>query len=297
MWVQKVPGGGVADLAYSPGGETLYTLDNGGWLTAWDLISRGNRRLAHVEFPTGCPLQIAAMADGRTVATRGAVITFWDARTGRELGRLALPWQNHAQVRPDGRVYYREFGSREIVSWNFQTGKLLTSFDFPEWLSQVVHTFEISPDGRLVCLVIYQGAHPVLYQVGNGTELCNSVNINSSARTYQATFSPDSRLVAVFSKQPDRISLWDVRTRTMRVIGILCDQSHGVFAWNPTAPVFAALNPDHVLTLFSVATGERLRSLDFDLGPSVLSVAFSPDGLTCAVGGSDNQFAVFDVDL
>jgi hypothetical protein len=27
------------------------------------------------------------------------------------------------------------------------------------------------------------------------------------------------------------------------------------------------------------------------------TVAFSPDGLMCAVGGSERQFAVFDVDL
>ena len=38
-------------------------------------------------------------------------------------------------------------------------------------------------------------------------------------------------------------------------------------------------------------------SLDFALGKYVTCAAFSPDGLTCAVGGSNKQFAVFDVDI
>ena len=61
--------------------------------------------------------------------------------------------------------------------------------------------------------------------------------------------------------------------------------------------MFAALNADKVLTLFGLDTGDPIRSLDFALGRSVRCVAFSPDGLTCAVGGSNKRFAVFDVDL
>ena len=38
-------GGGVTGLAYSPDGRTVYTLDAGGWVTAWDVASRAGKRL------------------------------------------------------------------------------------------------------------------------------------------------------------------------------------------------------------------------------------------------------------
>jgi WD40 repeat protein len=70
-----------------------------------------------------------------------------------------------------------------------------------------------------------------------------------------------------------------------------------LFAFNPTLPVFVGLNAKKVLTLFSTGTGEPIRSLDFALGKKVKCVCFSPDGLTCAVGGSNKQFAIFDIDV
>jgi hypothetical protein len=69
-----------------------------------------------------------------------------------------------------------------------------------------------------------------------------------------------------------------------------------IIAFHPTAPMFAAVKSRRELTLFRLDTGEIVRSFDFGIG-FVESVCFSPDGLTCAVGGSNKQFAVFDVDL
>jgi hypothetical protein len=68
-------------------------------------------------------------------------------------------------------------------------------------------------------------------------------------------------------------------------------------AISPTSETFAALNPQRQLTLFSLRSGEAIRSFDFALGATVQCLCFSPDGLTCAVGGSNKQFAVFDVDV
>jgi hypothetical protein len=40
-----------------------------------------------------------------------------------------------------------------------------------------------------------------------------------------------------------------------------------------------------------------VRSFDFEQGSRVRCACFAPDGLTCAVGGSNGRFTVFDVDL
>ncbi len=319
MWVQKVPGGGVAHLAFSPGGETLYTLDTGGWLTAWDLASRGSRRLSRIESQDGWfSSRIYALADGETVVTRMDVVgyweatlnqdgtiaeppvvfTLWDVTTGQVLTRLNPPGLHqgsHAQVLPDGRLYYLGPGSKEIMGWNLRTESPEPSLGIREMTSDIF-SFKLSTGGQFVCTLFQGNGPPVLHQVVTGTELRNPLPINGIANAYKISFSPDDRTVALFSTPPPRISLWDIRNRTIRAAGIPSDLPVQ-FAWNPTTPMFAALNPNHMLTLFSSDTGEPLRSLDFALGRSVRCVAFSPDGLTCAVGGSNKQFAVFDVDL
>jgi hypothetical protein len=71
-----------------------------------------------------------------------------------------------------------------------------------------------------------------------------------------------------------------------------------MWAVHPTLPMFATRDPNGHVGLFSFETGEALRTFDFAVGKSTLrSVCFSPDGLTGAVGGSNKQFAVFDVDV
>jgi hypothetical protein len=71
-----------------------------------------------------------------------------------------------------------------------------------------------------------------------------------------------------------------------------------LWAVHPALPIIATRNAESHITLFSLDTGEPLRALDFAVGTStVRCVRFSPDGLTCAAGGSNKQFAVFDVDL
>jgi len=94
-----------------------------------------------------------------------------------------------------------------------------------------------------------------------------------------------------------RIHVWDIPTRKLRAGPVQSLHPGTITAFHPTAPVFAALDAEECLTLFSLEDARPLRSLDFALGTQVQSVAFSPDGLTCAVGGSKRQFAVFDVDL
>jgi hypothetical protein len=92
-----------------------------------------------------------------------------------------------------------------------------------------------------------------------------------------------------------------------RVEKIECDRPYWMLAFHPTVPVVALRRRDGLLSLVSLETGEELRTLDFDAGKQppqqsprfspVICAAFSPDGLTCAVGGSNKQFAVFDVDV
>ena len=66
MRIQKVPGGAVTHLAYSPDGRRLYTLDSGGWLSAWDTATFAGGRIAHGPWAkTNFPRGLYALADGK----------------------------------------------------------------------------------------------------------------------------------------------------------------------------------------------------------------------------------------
>lgn len=84
-------------------------------------------------------------------------------------------------------------------------------------------------------------------------------------------------------------------------------------AWVPARPMIGApgglaalsFSPDSqlllsgsqvgVCSLHDVVTGSVVASFEWGIGP-IHSVAFSPDGLTCAAGGEKGQVVVWDVD-
>lgn len=134
-----------------------------------------------------------------------------------------------------------------------------------------------------------------VYDWGDGPGLQNPRALGAAAD--EVRFAPDGRTLAVFSGR--EVLMWDVSRGVSRgkPATLAPQPPDATFAFHPVAPLFLALDRARHLTLFSADTGEPIRSLDFGLGKRVACVAFSPDGLTCAVGGSNRQFAVFDVDL
>jgi WD40 repeat protein len=306
MWVQKVSGGGVMAVAYAPDGGTLYTYDRSGWVTAWDTAARRGRRLpvncggaSYWHVPT-----LSVLADGRLLTVAGAIVT-WDTTTGKERSRVERPelllaqqWRN--RVYPGGRIYSVHQTQTAIAGWNVTTGEpepLLTSSAF----ATTVCVFDLSSDGKRV-VFSYGGGPTVLFERGAGPELQNPIKLPAlDGSATRAQFAPDGRTLAFATNQTSRkvpeAILWDVRAGRPRADRVRCWTGSDVFAFNPVFPLFAGLGPEGVLTLFNLESGEPIRSLDFALGRRVRCVTFSPDGLTCAVGGSNKQFAVFDVDL
>lgn len=299
MWIQKVPGGGVVRLAYAPDGGTLYTLDAGGCVTAWDVAARRPHRLGRTaQRPLSLHAHLCTTADGRLLVSRAGDFRVWEVASGAE-----RPWSgpavsgtSYVHVRPDGRVYFAGPTNRALAGWNAATDRAelpLTPTDEVPYL----RSFELSPDGRLAVLTFLDATSPRLYEVGDAGELRNPVPIAGVGRARDTNFSPDGRTLAVFAYAEARVSLWDVPARAARVTGIEAGASPFNFAFNPVHPLFAARGTDGVLALWRLDDPTPVRALDFALGRSVTCVAFSPDGLTCAVGGSNKQFAVFDVDV
>lgn len=296
MWIQKVGGGGIRAMAYSPDGATLYTVDTSGWLTAWDVASRTGRRIVSDRRLAFTSRRLYALADGKRLALDAREPTLWDVDTKRALTGTEpaqrLEWEPTV-VRPDGRMFGYYYDRPAIGGWNLSTGipereRVLSDSDIP------LRDFDLSSDEKLA-LVTTQAGNCVLYEWGEKLSPLSPVRM-ATAWLSQARFSPDGSAIAVAVGSSWTIGLWDVAARRPRVEQVLCMMDRR-FALNPVFPVFAAINRSNVLAVWSLETGEQLRALDFELGRRVRCVCFSPDGLTCAVGGSNKQFAVFDVDL
>jgi len=298
MWIQKVPGGGVTELAYSPDGRTLYTLDTGGTLTAWDVSSRTGHKLFRDLRLKYNYSHIHLFADGKRLITRHNAVRAWDLVTNQELTTSApletFSWWTCC-VRADGRVFTASRSEPTITGWNLTT-------DTPELARTVPATdeiqhFDLAPDERSVVLAFRRG--PIaIYEWTDDPELRNPIEVSQARTAGEAQFSPDGRtLVFSTDTHPRKVSLWDIPTRRSRVGHVPCWLDRRL-AFNPVFPLFAGCRcRDNGLAVWNLDTGQELRALDFALGVTVGCACFSPDGLTCAVGGSNKQFAVFDVDV
>src|SRR5262245_51565565 len=111
MWKQKAAGG-VIDLAYSPDGGTLFTVDTGGNLTTWDVATRKSRRPAG-DLRYNSDARLTPLADGRLVVTADPldyepVFAVWDVREGQEVTEHRPPeplfWLGGV-IRSDSRIF------------------------------------------------------------------------------------------------------------------------------------------------------------------------------------------------
>jgi WD40 repeat protein len=296
MWVQKVPGGGVEGLAYAPNGRTLYVADVGFRVTAWDPVTREGWQL--FRFPLASRNVISGLClvgAGRYLAVKTYPLVIWDFAAGTEEVGPATRWPEHVVPWPGGnRLVMYERDRRSLLAYGPE-GDWLHNPDRVYGGDILIDTYDIAPDGRTVAVVDYQAREVKLVELGTSREVARLRIKGGAGLPSLVRFSPDGRTLAVFCGT--QVHLADVASAAFRGRRADIDTRHSVLAFHPTAPVFAAQTPDKVLTLFHSDTGEPIRSLDFALGRSVRCATFSPDGLTCAVGGTNKQFAVFDVDV
>lgn len=286
-----MPGGGVEGLAYSSDGRTLYTLDTGGRVTAWGVAThKGEQRFQlRPNERDAAGMQVAG--GGRYfVFQPNRKLVVWDSETG-EARRPRLPagWGGFFPDPTAPRVWHLASDQREAGSWDlarYEPGPAVSG-----WPDDLRPTrLGVGPDGTFALIGTRQRL--VLFHQPTATVLGD---FPLDANYLYPEFSPDGGLL-VFTGG-GRVQVWDVRSRAVRLPSLDGTMAVGRLALHPTAPLMLTQGADHAPTLFSLETGAAVRVFDIRLGNHVNCLAFAPDGLTCAVGGSSKQFAVFDVDL
>jgi WD40 repeat protein len=228
-----------------------------------------------------------AVGDRYLIAAPGGRARGWDLLANAPLAdlpqNLGYGFSRPAHTGPV--VQFVAYDEKWLETYDLASRLRTRTHCAPPELNRVAR-FTVSPDGSAV--LVDGSAHAALVRAdGSSTRLPDFYG--SGVR-----FSPDGNSLLWLGG--DRAQIWNAADLSVRVESVPSHAPWSVIAFHPTAPVFAAQNPRRELTLFRLDTGEVLRSFDFGIG-FVQSVCFAPDGLTCAVGGSNKQFAVFDVDL
>ncbi len=277
---------GTVDLALSPDGRMLATVDNMG-ATLWHLERRepvGPRLLAE-------RLSVNAGAfspDGKRLALAGSPgIELWDVETQQRLEVLKTSDDGNAAVAfsPDGR-YLLAAGSDGLVLWELgRPGRL------EHWIAtnaREIWNVAYSPDGATVALGTKEGL--MLWDRQRGERRGQYMQA-SLIPVGNVDFSPDGELLA--SVGDDGVSLWSVREqrRLGELIGgtIEADGLH-----KPWKVAFSVDGRTLVLAAGGRVYRRDLQSrapvgtpIPYSTTESVGDLAISPDGSKLAVSGAD----------
>jgi WD40 repeat protein len=299
MWLQKLPAG-VSSLTFSADGQLLYVLDTRGEITAWHTAARTPQRVHRIKGDVRLPdTALWTACDGRFLVVRlRSVVHIWDVAAGAEHAPLPLEPNGYLpSLDPTRRLLVMLDSQRsELTTWDIATqtpGPPLLRAD-PAAVDRF-GTFGMSADGNTVAVSTAR-REVVLYDRPTNRVFARFGMFPAVGLVLQLAFSADGKTLAMLNLSS--ITLWDVPSQTIREKRIWCSMPIHLWTVHPTLPIIATRNSSGHITLFSLDTAEPIRSFDFTMGTSALRcVCFSPGGLMCAVGGSNKQFAVFDVDV
>jgi WD40 repeat protein len=275
--------------------------------------------------------RLVVAPDGRTLASwhggQGGTLCLWEAGTGRELRRVAVPNGRLYDLRlqPGGRsVAVVGNGEGQVFLWDFAAGQGPPALGKDDKLVQAgggdnldherFGFFTVSPDGKLLAGGSFGFTNRKrfvrLWDVATGKELAK-LKIHRDLERNQGVlqwlaFTPDGR--ALVSASPaadgaeDVLTFWDVQSgKELRRLRTPLAYRHDVgaaVAFSGDGRFMALGLQDTTVRLWDVAAARELRTLRgherrSGLG-TIFCVAFAPDGKTLASAGSDRTVRLWD---
>jgi WD40 repeat protein len=238
---------------------------------------------------------LAFLAGGKTLVTAdrwpGAAIRLWDAATGVERRRFAVPCKMLASVAlwPDGRTLALNYTDEPdlravllgtvggpVVLWDAATGKEVCRLD----ARRMALGLAFSPSGKLLAGACHDKTIR-LWDTTTGT-LVREITGHGTDVVVVA-FSPDGRLLAG-GGHDTTLRLWDVRTGKEQAKLVGHTDVPRMLAFSPSGKLLASGSwSDGGVRLWDVAAGKEARKLA-GLRGWPYCLAFSPDGKVLATG-------------
>jgi WD40 repeat protein/DNA-binding SARP family transcriptional activator len=291
---RPIPGGRLG--GYTPDGRFV-------------LVAAGNRRSLLLNARTlrlvrtfdvaGVPATSPASDQAAFGQTDGTVILL-DLDSGRTttLSGRATGSINAVSFSHDGGTLASADEDGTISVWNVHTHALRETLAGHSAAAQAV---VFSPDGRTLYTAGYDGS-VILWDLGGagaqrlGEPFSYASQIDGPPGA--AVVSPNGSMFAV-SPGPDRVRLWNARTRTP--VGRALRGPLGyvaALAFSPDGKLIAATGTRHAV-IWDTAQRKIIRVLPvgvLTIGTHRAgAVSFSPDGMTVAIGRSDSIVSLYDL--
>lgn len=303
MIVWQAHKGKIESLAFSADGRFLATA-TGGTRTVhlWDATSGtlirklsadwpDARRLGAVKavaFAPQAPLVIAATDRSATV---------WDTNTWEAVSDLHAVYAYELSIGPGGTPALAASNYDGVELWDdcgrpMETERLALSRRFSP--QGGVNSLDFSPDGKL--LAVCNTRQAALWNPAGPTKVRALARPPGNHRG-AVRFSPDGSRVAVAHGK--MVDVWDVAAKGDPLLTLVAGSGRQpavwCVGWSDGGRVLLTAGADGFARFWDAATGAEVRSFAWDIG-KVYCAAFSPDGLTCAAGGTNGQVVVWDVD-
>jgi WD40 repeat protein len=297
MWVGKFSDrtAQVTAVVFAPDGRTIYTGDSAGWVRAWDVASHEHRKLCQRPRPWGGGSRgvhsLWPTPDGKRLLV-DSDRSLLDALSPEAPVVLTAPEDSGGNWRyllPDGRRVISCEDQWTVGLWDLETGKRL---GVPGELGKArdITYHSLLPDGVTLLTYCTEGDELPLWDFNTGKHL-GSLTPTAFGINPCALAKDGGTFVVGHTGQ---LWVYDVPSRGLRH-KLKARSNVSELAFHPGGRLVAsASTDDYLITLWDATAGKKLTQFDWNSGyPGAL--AFSPDGLTCAVAGK--SLVVFDIDL
>ncbi len=233
-------------------------------------------------------LQSGFSNDGRFVFTINGdkFAKIWEADTGKLKTSISNNERLYrASFTPDGTRLLTVEQQGGMKLWDVETGQLVNEIARKGFLEDLMKSYELSPDGKLIAT--FHLGDTRLWDAKTGA-LKSKLE---GSETTDATFSADGRWLATASRDKKTAAkIWDVTTGEVKTtIPLIADRSLFV-KFSPDGSMLVTTN-DQGVALWDAASGELLANLSEARYP----VAFSSDGRTLVSGGRNNTAFLWEI--
>ena len=239
-----------------------------------------------------------------------ATITFWDSKTGFNLGEIKTKAVSYLAFSPDGRKIV-SVSSDYIKTWDVKTRTELLSMEDPVG---TVNFVAFSPNGEQIISATYHEAIRI-WDSDTG-HLIQSIDVNSY-NVKSAVFSPDGNTIFSiccpldFSSNDIVIKTWNAKTGLEIKTVLLKGRTWGIncFLFSPNCQTIVTGSNDGNIRLWNTESGllrKELKPTTNDINNTTFSRPYSFFGVNCITfningthivsGSNDGIVRVWNVD-